>query len=184
MVEAKVAVVKVLVQLIQVLHEGIEGLNQQIQEAAEAHPDFFIFESLPRAGATMAPRLLAAFGSQRERYQNAAEVQTLSGIAPVTESSGKSSWVHFRFACPKFLRQSFHEWAALSITQSQWARAYYELQRRRGKKHHAAVRALAFKWIRVIYRCWKERVAYDENVYLAALAKHNSPLVATTKAAL
>jgi transposase len=183
-VEAKVTVVKVLVQLIQVLHHGIEGLNQQIQEAAEAHPDFFIFGSLPGAGATMAPRLLAAFGSQRERYQNAAEVQILSGIAPVAESSGKSSWVHFRFACPKFLRQSFHEWAALSITQSQWARAYYELQRRRGKKHHAAVRALAFKWIRVIYRCWKERVAYDENVYLAALAKHNSPLVATIKAAL
>ena len=51
-----------------------------------------------------------------------------------------------------------------------------------GKKHHAAVRALAFKWIRIIYRCWKERVAYDENVYLAALAKHNSPLVAATKA--
>ena len=129
----------------------------------------------------MAPRLLAAFGSQRERYQNAAEVQTLSGIAPVTESSGKSSWVHFRFACSKFLRQSFHEWAALSITQSQWARAYYELQRHRGKKHHAAVRALAFKWIRIIYRCWKEQVVYDENVYLAALAKHNSPLLAATK---
>jgi transposase len=183
-VDAKVAVVKVLVQLIQVLHEGIEGLNRQIQEAAEAHPDFFIFDSLPGAGAVMAPRLLAAFGSQRERYQNAAEVQIFSGIAPVSESSGKSSWVHFRFACSKFLRQSFHEWAALSITQSQWARAYYELQCRRGKKHHAAVRALAFKWIRIIYRCWKEQVAYDENVYLAALAKHNSPLLAATKAAV
>ena len=183
-VQTKVAVVKVSVQLIQVLHEGIEGLNRQIQEAAEAHPDFFIFDSLPGAGAVMAPRLLAAFGSQRERYQNAVEMQTFSGIAPVTESSGKSSWVHFRFACSKFLRQSFHEWAALSIPQSQWARAYYELQCRRGKKHHAAVRALAFKWIRIIYRCWKERVAYDENVYLAALAKHNSPLVAATKAAL
>jgi len=73
-------------------------------------------------------------------------------------------------------------WAALSIPQSQWARAYYELQCRRGKKHHAAVRALAFKWIRIIYRCWKERVASDENVYLAALVKHNSPLVAATKA--
>ena len=132
----------------------------------------------------MAPRLLAAFGSQRERYQNAGEVQTSSGIAPVTENSGKSSWVHFRFACSKFLRQSFHEWAAQSITRSQWARAYYELQRRRGKKHHAAVRALAFKWIRIIYRCWKERVAYDENVYLAALAKHNSPLLAATKIGL
>ena len=181
-VEAKVAVVKVVVQLIHVLHEGIEGLNRQIQEAAEAHPDFFIFDSLPGAGAVLAPRLLAAFGSQRERYQNAAEVQTLSGIAPVTESSGKSRWVHFRFACSKFLRQSFHEFAAHSILQSQWARAYYEMQRRRGKKHHAAVRALAFKWIRVIYRCWKERVVYDENVYLATLAKRNSPLVAATKA--
>src|SRR5207302_122180 len=83
---------------------------RQIQEAAEAHPDFFIFDSLPGAGAVMAPRLLAAFGSQRERYQNAVEMQTFSGIAPVTESSGKSSWVHFRFACSKFLRQSFHEW--------------------------------------------------------------------------
>src|SRR6266705_1477553 len=119
-VEAKVAVVKVSVQLIQDLHEGIEGFNRQIQEAAEAHPDFFIFDSLPGAGAVMAPRLLAAFGSQRERYQNAAEMQTFSGIAPVTESSGKSSWVHFRFACSKFLRQSFHEWAALSIPHSQW----------------------------------------------------------------
>ena len=58
---------------------------------------------------------------------------------------------------------------------------YYELQRRRGKKHHAAVRALAFKWIRIIFRCWKERVVYDENVNLAALAKHNSPLLAATK---
>src|SRR6266705_2683515 len=119
-VQAKVAVVKVSVQLIQDLHEGIEGFNRQIQEAAEAHPDFFIFDSLPGAGAVMAPRLLAAFGSQRERYQNAAEMQTFSGIAPVTESSGKSSWVHFRFACSKFLRQSFHEWAALSIPHSQW----------------------------------------------------------------
>src|ERR1700747_3076529 len=90
-VEAKVAVVKVSVQLIQVLHEGIEGLNRQIQEAAEAHPDFFIFDSLPEAGAVMAPRLLAAFGSQRERYQNAAEGPILAGGAPATASRGQTS---------------------------------------------------------------------------------------------
>ena len=76
MVEAKVVVVKVLVRVIQILHEGIEDLNQQIEEAAEAHPDFFIFDSLPGAGPVMAPRLLAAFGSERERYENAGEVQT------------------------------------------------------------------------------------------------------------
>jgi transposase len=178
-VDAKVQAVKVSVQLIQVLHQGIKVLDGQIQEAAEAHPDFFIFESLPGAGAVFAPRLLAAMGSQRDRYQNADEVGTKSGIAPVMASSGKSRWVHFRFACPKFLRQSFHEWASLSITKSEWARAYYQQQRARGKKHHAAVRALAFKWIRILFRCWQDRIAYDENIYLAALAKRNSPLIAT-----
>src|SRR5438094_9611153 len=122
----------------------------------------------------MAPRLLAAFGSQRERYRSADELQSFSGIAPLTESSGKRKWVHFRFACPKFLRQSFHEWAGHSIAQSEWARAYYEQQRARGKKHHAAVRALAFKWIRILFRCWKDRVVYDESINLAALANRNS----------
>jgi hypothetical protein len=108
----------------------------------------------------LAPRLLAAFGSQRDRYGSAEEVQKHSGIAPVMERSGKKKWVHFRWACPKFLRQSFHEWAGHSISQSAWARAYYQQQRGRGKDHHAAVRALAFKWIRILYRCWQDRVAY------------------------
>jgi hypothetical protein len=56
-------------------------------------------KSLPGAGAVLAPRLLAAFGSQRHRYASADEVQTYSGIAPVTERSGKRKWVHFRWAC-------------------------------------------------------------------------------------
>jgi transposase len=175
-VTAKMQAVKVCVQLIQILREGIQALDRQIQEAAEAHPDFFIFESLPGAGQVMAPRLLAAFGSQRERFRNAEEVQVWSGIAPVIASSGTSRWVHFRFACSKFLRQTFQEWAGHSIAHSAWARAYYQQQCRRGKKHQAAVRALAFKWIRVVFRCWKDRVAYDESVYSVALAKRNSPL--------
>ena len=177
-IEAKSAVVKVSAQLIRSLARGIADLDRKIEEAAAAHPDFFIFESLPGAGAALAPRLLAAFGSQRERYANAEEVQAYTGIAPVTERSGKKKWVHFRWACPKFLRQTFHEWAGHSIAHSQWARNYYQQQRERGKGHHAAVRGLAFKWIRIIFRCWKDEVVYDENKYLAALAKRNSPLAA------
>ena len=175
-IEAKSAVVKVIVQLIRSLLQGIAELDRKIEGVAVAHPDFFIFDSLPGAGAVMAPRLLAAFGSQRDRYRCADELQTYSGIAPVTERSGKRKWVHFRWACPKFLRQSFHEWAGHSIGQSAWARAYYQQQRRRGSDHHAAVRALAFKWIRIVFRCWKDRVAYDESKYLAALAKRGSQL--------
>jgi transposase len=178
-IEAKSTVVKVTVQLIRSLMEGIADLDEKIEEAAAAHPDFFIFESLPGAGAVMAPRLLAAFGSQRERFANAAEVQSYSGIAPVTERSGKKKWVHFRWACPKFLRQSFHEWASHSTTYSVWARSYYQQQRRKGKDHQAAVRALAFKWIRIAFRCWKDGVVYDENKYLGALARRGSPLAAS-----
>jgi hypothetical protein len=83
---------------------------------------------------------LAAFGSQRERYRDAGEVQTYSGIAPVMEKSGKKQWIHFRWACPKFLRQSFHEWAGHSIGYSVWARACYRQQRGKGVDHHGAVR--------------------------------------------
>ena len=116
--------------------------------------------------------------SPRERYSCAREVQSYSGIAPVMESSGKKQWVHFRVGCPKFLRQSFHEWAGHSVMYSVWARSYYQQLRSRGKGHHAAVRALAFKWIRVVFRCWKDGVAYDESKYLASLARRGSPLSA------
>jgi transposase len=182
-IEAKGTVVKVIVQLIRSLVQGIADLDEKIEEAAAAHPDFFIFDSLPGAGAVMAPRLLAAFGSQRERYGSAGEVQTYTGIAPVMESSGKKQWVHFRWACPKFLRQSFHEWAGHSIAHSVWARSYYQQQRSKGQDHHAAVRALAFKWIRVVFRCWKDGVAYDESKYLASLARRGSHLAAAAATA-
>ena len=125
------------------------------------HRDHQLFESLPGAGKALAPRLLAAMGSDRNRFELAIEIQQLSGIAPVTESSGKSSWVHRRQACPVFLRQTFHEFAKESIKQSAWARAFYDQQRAKGNQHNAALRSLAFKWIRIIFRCWKDSVPYD-----------------------
>ena len=85
-----------------------------------------MFRSLPGAGDALVPRLIVAFGTQRDRYQSAYEMQCYSGIAPVTEASGNSQWVHFRFICPKFLRQTFHEFAGCSIQQSEWAHAYYD----------------------------------------------------------
>lgn len=179
-IEAKAEAVKVAAQLIQVLQEGIQTLDAKIEEAAAAHPDFFIFDSLPGAGRVMAPRLLAAFGSQRERYPKAEDVQVYTGIAPVKVGSGNTEWVHFRFGCPKFLRQTFHEWAGHSIAQSDWARAYYQRQRDRGKSRHAAIRALAFKWIRIVFRCWQDKTVYDESRYMAALEKQGSPLAPKT----
>jgi hypothetical protein len=114
--------------------------------------------------------VIAALGSQRQRYQTAHEVQCYSGIAPVVATSGKQRWVHWRWACPKFLRQTFHEWALHSIAYSQWARDYYQEQCAKGKSRHTAIRALAFKWIRILFRCWKDCKPYDELTYQRALA--------------
>ena len=83
-----------------------------------------------------------AFGTQRDHYANVGEMQTYSGTAPVTQSSGHTRWVHVRWACPTFLRQTFHEFAACSISRSEWARIFYDAKIAAGKSHHAAVRAL------------------------------------------
>ena len=72
----------------------------------------------------MAPRLLVAFGTDRERLAQAHEMECFSGIAPVRAASGQCEWIHFRRACPKFLRQTFHEFAGHSIVKCQWAHAY------------------------------------------------------------
>jgi len=149
----------------------------EIKARFQVHPDMAIFDSFPGAGAALAPRLLAAMGSDRSRFESASEVQQYSGIAPVTDRSGKHMWIHRRFACPKFTRQTFHEFAGQSIRWSSWARGHYDMQRDRGKGHHAAIRSLAYKWIRIIYRCWKDRVMYNEEIHIQSLRKKGSEVL-------
>jgi len=175
--EACVLITRSLVAMLATLRVQIAMFDRRIAELVADHPDAAVFSSLPGAGAALVPRLIVAFGTQRERYQSAYEMQCYSGIAPVTEASGNSQWVHIRLACPKFLRQTFHEFAASSIQHSEWARAFYEHQRNeKQKSHHVAVRSLAFKWVRIIYRCWKDGKTYDEEIYLQSLRRRGSLL--------
>lgn len=169
--------VEVLVQQLRAALQAIERFDRAIAELAPTLPDYTLFTALPGAGAVYAPRLLAAFGERRERYASAADIQKYGGIAPVTERSGNKCWVHWRLHCPKFLRQTFVEWAAQSIPHSYWAKAFYEQQRSKGSSHQTALRALSFKWIRILYRCWQTRTPYDEVTYLNALKRRGSPLL-------
>lgn len=131
---------------------------------------------MPGAGAAFAPRLLVAFGTDRTRFPSAADVQKTAGIAPITVRSGKSCVIHWRWATSTFLRQTFHEFAQYSLPHVAWAHAFYRTQRQRGKSHHAAIRALAFKWIRILWRCWHDHTPYDDARYVRALAQRGSPL--------
>jgi len=175
--------IRSLVQLIARLREEIVRHEQKIEDVAQAHPDFPILDSLPGAGRALAPRLIAALGTDRSRFQTAQQLQCYTGIAPVLASSGQQRWVHSRWACPKFVRQTIHEWAQHSIAGCPWAREYYQAQRSGGKSHHTAVRALAFKWLRILFRCWQDRKPYQEHIYLQALGRRASSGAITGAAA-
>ena len=131
-IQPAVTMTRNLVELIATLRAGIADLDQQIATSDGGAPGFRGIRFFPRgrpgssAAAVGGLRLAAA-----NAMPTAAEVQKLSGIAPVVKRSGKTESVHFRRACPKFLRQTFHEWAGHSIAFCDWARVSISSKRKR-----------------------------------------------------
>lgn len=162
---------KLLARQIQEVQKTMKEFDAEIAEAMNKHPDSHLFTNLRGAGDVLAPRLLCAFGSQRDRWQNADQLGSFSGIAPVTIKSGKSRGVYRRHACPKYLRQTFHEFADWARRYCPWSKARYRMLRDRGMKHHAAIRKIARSWIRILFRVWKTRIPFDADRYIANLKK-------------
>jgi transposase len=173
-IEPAMAQVRLLAAQLRVILSIIPQFDQKISELFAAHPDASIFESFPGAGDQLAPRLLTAFGTDRTRLESAEQMSVISGVAPIRIASNNTSVTAKRWACPKFLRQSFHEFARCSVSHCAWAKAFYDGQRARNKLHHTAIRALAFKWIRVLFACWKHRRPYDNALHTAQLQKRGS----------
>jgi len=177
-VEANSQYAQVIARQIGDLNEGIAGFDDRLQKLAAQHPDAPLFRACPGAGDALVPRLIAAFGSDRDRLRSAEDLQCYSGIAPITKQTGNSTVVLKRIGCPKFLRQTFHEFADHARKWSRWSKAFYEMKRAAGVKHHAALRALAYKWIRILFRCWKTRTPYSEATYIGRLNQTGSPIAA------
>jgi transposase len=157
----------------------VAQFEKKIEQVMDEHPDGKIFRSFPGAGPALAPRLLAAFGSRRDRFESAEAVAQFYGIAPVIIESGNSRVTRMRQRCPKFGRQTFHENAACAAKGEEWARRFYEGRReRQNDKHHQACRSLAFKLIRIYFACWKNKTEYRADNYLEALKKNGSHLTA------
>ncbi len=173
-VESGWRISQVQAQLIQTLNPLIADYDRRINALFTEHDEAKLFTHLPGAGPALAPRLLAFFGTDRSRFEKAENVQSFTGIAPVTQRSGRSQVVYFRVACPKFDRQTFHEFARLSVLDCQWAKNYVNYYTGKGKKYHAIMRALAYKWIRILFRCWKDRTPYDDAKYMKMLEKRGS----------
>jgi transposase len=177
LVEPAIVQVKMLARQLLQLGGALKEYDSKIEQLFTQQSDALIWESFPGAGLTLAPRLACAFGNERSRYQSAAAIQQYSGTAPVTEKSGKNQhWVHRRWARPYFTHQSFFEYASQSVLHCSWAKVFIKDQLARGKTYPTAIRALAFKWQRIMFVCWRDRVPYDETIYLQSLQRRGSHL--------
>ena len=81
-----------------------------------------------------------------------------------------------RHVWPRFIRQTFEEHAGERIRHGRWTRACYREQKGPGKKHHTIARAFAFKWQRILIRCWHTHTPYDDATYMRALQDRNPAL--------
>jgi len=174
--EAKSMLAVGLAKQLRTLQAVLEIYRDKIEMMFDHHPDAALFKSLPGAGPKLAPRIATIFGCDRLRYASAHGVQELTGTVPVTRQSGRSKTVAFRRACRKPFRNTMHQFAFCCLRNSVWARAYYDAARRQGQSHAQALRNLGARWLKIIYRMWVERTPYDEQRYLDALVRRNSPL--------
>ena len=156
------------VRVIRALNASVKALDRSIAARLGEHPDAEIFTSLPRSGQVNAAQMLAQWGDCRQAYASPEAVSCLAGAAPVTKKSGKYEAVHFRWACDKRFRRAMTTFADNSRHASPWAADIYQRATARGCDHPHAIRVLARAWIRVIWRCWQDGVAYDPAKHPAA----------------
>jgi transposase len=167
--EARRASVAGYVAVVRALNQSIKELERAIAGQLGEHPDALIFTSLPRSGRLNAAQMLAEWGDSRQAYDGPDAVAALAGATPVTKASGKHREVQFRWACNKRLRNAITTFAGNSRHSSPWAASIYDRAIARGCDHPHAVRVLARAWIRVIYRCWIDGIAYDPARHGAAI---------------
>jgi transposase len=164
-----------LLEQLRTLAKHIDLVEQKSHTLFKEHSEAYLFRELPGAGKALQPRLLVAFGEDRSLYPDSGSLQKYGGLAPVIERSGRQAWVHWRWHAPRFLRQTFIEWAGQTVVYSAWAKEYYQHMKAKGKSHHVILRALAFKWVRILWKCWQTRTPYDEARYLKQLLARRSP---------
>jgi transposase len=160
--------VRALAAVLDRLVPEIAKLSSRIEHAVAELPDGQIVMSFPRAGRICAAQILAELGNVRERFLTDDQLAAEAGVTPVTHASGKSRGVVFRWACNKNLRQAITCFADNSRHASGWAAGVYTRAKDRGCKHAHAVRILARAWVRVLWRAWQDRTAYDPANHKAA----------------
>jgi len=174
-VRAKARLIRVLAAQLETVRAGVEEYQSEIAHFFASMPAAKTARSLP-GGKTgvIVPTIWAEIGDAAGRWESFRHLQAQAGSVPVTKRSGKSKLVQFRYACNKRLRHALDLFAFTTLRRSTWASAYYQQQRARGRHHHEALRALAAKWLKIIFVIWSRQVPYIEEHHLANINRQTT----------
>lgn len=165
-----------LVPLVRQFALTVKQLEKQIVAVFKTHPEAPWWKSLPGGRGPLTPaRMLAWIGDERTRFPTAGALQAVAGTAPITRRSGRSHAVEFRRACSHALRKAADDFARQSVRYSKWAQEYRDAQLTRGHSRARAFRALANRWMKIIWTLWQRREWYSETTHAANCASRAAP---------
>ena len=174
LIEAKSRLAQSLCKLLRTLQQQLDEYRKAIEALFRSHPDHDLFGSLPGAKKVLAPRLLAAIGTDPQRYGNHNVLQCLAGTAPVSFQSGQIDKVKVRWACDKFLRHTVHLWADCFRRATVWGQTYYKKKREKGMSHACALRCLGQRLLKIVFKMLTDRKPYDGELHARNQHKHGS----------
>ena len=173
-IQAKSRLALSLCKLLRTLQQQLDEYRGQIEALFQSHPDHDLFGSLPGARKVLAPRLLAAIGTDPQRYGSHQVLQCFAGTAPVSYESGQIKKAEIRWACDKFLRHTIHLWADCFRKASVWGQTYYQKKRQQGMSHACSLRCLGQRLLKIVFKMLTERKPYDAELHARNQHKHGS----------
>jgi len=161
--EAFAATTRAAVGIIGELNRQITGLETELAEHFEQHPDADIIRSQPGLGVVLGARVLGEFGDDPNRYADAKSRRNYAGTSPITRASGTKRFVLARHIRNRRLADAIDQWAFCSLSQSDGCRTFYDQRRAKGDLHHQALRALGNRLVGILHGCLRHDVIYDED---------------------
>jgi len=143
--------------------DQITALETELASSFEQHPDTDVYRSLPGLGVVLGARVLAEFGDDPERYNDAKSRRNYAGTSPLTVASGKSRVIKARFVKNRRLYDAIDQWAFCATNASPGCRQFYDLRRAAGDLHHQALRALGNRLVGYLHGCLTSRTCYNEH---------------------
>lgn len=162
----KARFVHVLCAQLRALAPAIDAYERDLERLLKTHPEGEILLSFPGLGPVLASRVLRGTGDNPERFRTAAGLCAYAGTAPIIHQSGKRrAQVQARVACPKPFRDAVQQWADRSRRWSPWADEFHRRHLARGHTHNESVRALANRWLELLFDLRRKGIRYDEAVH-------------------